>query len=268
MQPIRKITRYCKRSRLLYTALIPLVVICIISGIIAAMFHKSIPHTTEKQEWVNFTKTMVIHSDQRVTLQKVTIVSLAIISQHLAGVPFMNITKILYGYWFGFLIGMALCLIMEIVCIMPIIIWAASHVRPDETLINLTSDLRNQNRFWLNLVIFQLSALPIYTRIPLILHGAVTEREFIISFYGVALVMTAKNILVGTLIYHYPKSAVVLGTVVGILTILPSVMMLYLGTSVLQSSSFWQLIGNEDREERNEEDDCDEREDGNKVSLL
>ena len=262
MRPLRRITRYCRRSRLLYTAVIPFIVICILSGIMAAMFNRSIPHTMEKAEWVNFTKALVLHSDQRVSTQRVTILSLTLVSQYLFGVPFMNITKILYGYWFGLPKGVLLCFSLEVLCIMPIVLWASSHIHPDENLISITDDLRKQRRFWLNLCIFQLSALPIYTRIPLLIHGAVTQREFTISFFSVALVMTAKNCLVGTLIYHYPHNAVILGTVVGALTILPSVLVVYLGTSVLQSRSFWQLIGNEEREAMNEEDGGDEREDG------
>jgi len=257
MQPLRRITRYCRRSRLLYTAVIPFIVICILSGIMAAMFHRSIPHTTEKAEWVNFTKTLVIHSDQRVSPQRLTILSLTLCSQYLFGVPFMNITKILYGYWFGFLSGLILCTIVEILCTLPIILWAASNTHTDESLIHIIDDFREKRCFWINLLMFQLTGLPIYTKLPLLMHNAVTQREFTISFFSVTIVMTAKNTLVGTLIYHYPQHAVILGTVVGVLTILPSLMVVYLGTSVFQSRSFWVILGTEEREEENEE-----REDG------
>ncbi len=257
MQPLRRITRYCKKSRLFYTAVVPFLVICILSGIMAAMFHRHIPHSMEKEEWMNFTKTLVLHSDQRISPQRVTILTLTLCSQYLFGVPFMNITKILYGYWFGFLPGTLLCFFTDILCIAPIILWTASKIHPDESLISITEDLRKQKRFWINLTIFQLSSLPIYTRIPLLIHGAVTQREFTISFFSVALIITVKNTLVGTLIYHHPHNAVILGTVVGVFTVLPSLMLVYLGSSVLNSQSFWMLIRTEEREEED-----DEREDG------
>lgn len=264
MQSTRRLTRCCRRSRLLYTTVIPFVVICILSGVIAALFHNSIPKTMEKAEWVNFTKSLVLHSDQRVTPQRFALLSLTMVSQYLAGVPFMNITKILYGYWFGFWKGAALCFSVEILCIYPVILYAAGRVRPEETLIHITDDLRAKNRLWTNLFILQMSGLPIYTRIPFLLHGAVTEREFTATFFTVALVMTMKNTLVGTLIYHYPNNAVVLGTIVGMLTLLPSVLTIYLGTSVLQSRSFWELVTGSEKDETEDDTEDDPEDDPDK----
>lgn len=220
------------------SVMVPTLATLTVSLVAWIMFHNSVPHSVDKQEWLNFTSSLVQHTDQRFTMKRMTILSLFHLSQIWFGVPFLLITKILYGYWFGLVGGLLSCLLVEFIVVMPVLLYS-KPLETNECLRDIIKDMRDTGQFRANLFLFQICSLSLFIRIAVVVHGGVTRREFLISYWACTLLFTTMAVLLGTLIYHSLQHILLLSLIVTILTALPTVVTMYLIHQMVSEVNLW-----------------------------
>jgi hypothetical protein len=142
------------------------------------------------------------------------------------GAPFLNVTKVLCGYWFGLLWGVAVALSMELLLSAFTALLFSRIINTQAMAHDLAPYLDNIHG-WRYLLLLQLSSIPMHIRISVLSCEGITPAKFWGSFVAVSAVMTVKNALIGDLLFHerWVWAALAVGLA---LSLLPMLVFVYL----------------------------------------
>ena len=175
--------------------------------IVSFCTHDAIPTDLNKEHWKNFTnkiqESLRTSNEDHVLGYLLATHALQVV----CCVPLMHITKLLYGYFYGTVVGgvigsaweMGLVTVFVLVCVQNV----PSKPAPTnlQVLLDYVESLRQKNRLYLFLVFLQMASVPLVTGTSLILFQVVSSSEFIISHMVVTVIMTFKDTFLGAYIY-------------------------------------------------------------------
>ena len=175
--------------------------------IVSVYTHDAIPTDLNKEHWKNFTNK--IQESLRTSNEDHVLAYLLVTHalQVVCCVPLMHITKVLYGYFYGTVVGgvigsaweMGLVTVFVLVCVQNV----PSKPAPAnlQVLLDYVESLRQQKRLYLFLLFLQMASVPLVTGTSLVLFQVVSSSEFIISHMIVTVIMTFKDTFLGAYIY-------------------------------------------------------------------
>lgn len=114
--------------------------------------------------------------------------------------PFLHVTRILYGYFFGWFAGGMICSVYEAgLVVVFVITWVHKNgTKPaPKPLITYTDKLRADNQMCLFLFVLQMASVPLVTGTSLVVFEVVTQTEFLLSHITVTILMSFKDTLLG-----------------------------------------------------------------------
>lgn len=185
-----------------------------------------IPKTMDVEEWRNVTQLWVKHGDQRISLNRMVIVTGLFIPQMLVGAPFLNITKVLTGYWFGWVYGLIICIILETVLGFTSAFIFLRIINRESMESDIAPYLKDSHG-WLNLFLLHMSSMPMHIKITLLTCHHISPFKFWSTSLGVSGLMSLKNVIIGNLLY-YNKYVWIALSLALILSVMPMVIFIYL----------------------------------------
>ena len=226
---------YCLSKDQWLLLLAPCVLTLVLWLLISSYTHDVIPTDLNVTHWKNFTHTLQASLDttneDRVLLYLLVIHALQVV----CCVPLMHITKILYGYFFGTVVGgilgsaweMGLVVLFVIVCVQN------TPTKPAPTNLQMLFDyvdsLRRANKLYIFLFFLQMASMPLVTGTSLVLFQIVTPTEFVVSHLIVTVLMTFKDTFLGEYIANSqgePMDIIVTSVLFLLSTLLPSILTL------------------------------------------
>jgi len=226
-------------------------ILCGMSVIFYYNIKGHIPTTMDVNEWKNISKVWVKHNDQRISPNRVMIVIALFMPQIIAGAPFLNVTKVLCGYWFGFLKGLAICCSLETMLSVIAFLLFSKVINTSEMAKDLAPYLENIHG-WYNLFMLHLSSIPMHIKISVLSFKDITHFKFWATFMVVTTVMSIKNVLIGDLLFHERWVWVVLAFGL-MLSILPMLVFIHMMSQYNVYSSFIDLILDRPRHEQEDQ---------------
>lgn len=201
-------------------------VITLLGFIFYCSIRNQIPTTMNVNEWKNVSKAWVKHGDQRLSTNRVAIVTALFIPQIVIGAPFLNFTKILCGYWFGWLTGFILCSIEEILLSLFSALLFLRLIDTKNMADDITPYLKNSHT-WLNLFLLHMSSMPMHLKITLLTCNHISHYRFWTMYIVVASLLTCKNVIIGNLLYHN-KYVWIAISIALILSVIPTIIFIYI----------------------------------------
>lgn len=210
-----------------------------------------IPSSMDVNEWKNVSRVWVRHGDQRVSSNRVFIVTCLFIPQVVAGAPFLNVTKILCGYWFGWLKGLLICFVQETVLSLLAALIFLKVINAKSMASDLSPYLQNSKN-WTSLLLLQMSSMPMHLKVTVLFCHHITPFRFWCSFMLVSSLFSLKNTVIGHLLFlnRYVWAAL---AVAFILSLLPMLIFTLLMIQNGLYSSVVDFILNRPKETKHEE---------------
>ena len=240
---------YCLSKDQWLLLLAPCVLTLILWLLISSYTHDVIPTDLNATHWKNFTHHL--QESLNTTNEDHVLLYLLVIhaSQVVCCVPLMHITKILYGYFFGTVVGgilgsaweMGLVVLFVLVCVQN----APTKPAPSnlQMLFDYVDSLRRENKLYIFLLFLQMASMPLVTGTSLVLFQIVTPTEFVVSHLVVTVLMTFKDTFLGEYIANSrgePVDIIVTSVLFLLSTLLPSMLTLIIMGAM--SNSALQLL--------------------------
>lgn len=188
-----------------------------------------VPRSLDAGEWRNATIQLTTNQTQFVSPRRLAIVASLFVPQVVFGAPFLNITKMLCGYWFGLLWGWLVCVLAEVALSYALSAAFLRFVDSDAVAEDAGIYLKSI-RTRTQLVLLHLTSMPFQARIFVLKAGVFTAREFWASFCLVSMAMSLKNALIGDLLFNRRLLWLAL-SLAALFTLLPSVFTVYVFAS-------------------------------------
>lgn len=195
---LSRLGQFCMRHLMFFMTV---AILCGMSVIFYYSIKGHIPATMDVNEWKNVSKIWVKHNDQRVSSNRVAIVFALFMPQVVAGAPFLNVTKVLCGYWFGFFKGLTICCSIEIMLSVFAFLLFSKVINTSEMAKDIAPYLENIHS-WYNMFMLQLSSIPMHIKISVLSCKDITYFKFWTTFLLVTTVMSIKNVLIGNLLFY------------------------------------------------------------------
>lgn len=186
--------------------IIPLMLAAIMSLLGALVWSHDVPSSLNKEEWSSFLRRIdAFLNDDDSALGILSVLFVLHALQVVVALPFLHVTKILYGYVFGVWQGFVLAFAWEffIICCVVLTCWkmrAPADTAP--VLLQLfvyAQQTRDENRLMYFLFLLDLSSIPLLTIISLVLFDAVTPQEFVLA-HALACITTIRDTWLGNFI--------------------------------------------------------------------
>ena len=185
---------------------IPLMLAAILSLIGALVWSHDVPSSLSKEEWSLFLHRIdSFLSDDDSALGILSMLFVVHALQVVVALPFLHVTKILYGYVFGVWQGFVLAFAWEFFVICCVVLTCWKMRAPADTapvllqLFVYAQQTRDENRLMYFLFLLDLSSIPLLTIISLVLFDAVTPQEFVLA-HALACVTTIRDTWLGNFI--------------------------------------------------------------------
>ena len=194
-------------SRSVYLVAIPFMLTVLMSIIMAVYFEKQLPKIFDVRSWQNFFFSVDKWSLAEQKLEALSMLMTLHALQCLCCFPFPHITKIMYGYIFGFWQGLVISFLWENSMVMIYLFTFAhcAHMQNSLFLSSLVTYLqiwRNGKLLFLFMLALQTSSIPFVTKASLVMYDVVTPVEFLTSSMIASLIMCMKDTLFGEYISH------------------------------------------------------------------
>lgn len=209
----------------------PCLLALVLSVIITFLGHKKIPHTLDRSEWTNFTKSIETAVNIKNANEVIGVLLLVQALQVLFCMPLLHITRILYGFFFGTVVGGLIGCIWELGLIF-VAVMMCVYKQSDVTvptnfmhIFDYVENLRKNGQLYTFLIVLQMASIPLFTSLILVSYQVVSVSEFFISHAIVTIIMTFKDTFLGNFvaISDGRTEDVVIGIVIFTLsTVLPS----------------------------------------------
>jgi len=194
------------------------------------IYHDVIPKGFSRDEWQMFVAQIFAEE----TNEMVILVCLLFLqtAHVILCVPFVNITQILYGYFFGFLAGTSISLCWEIILVtLYVFITNYGALYTDAGMEKYILYIRNKKMIYTMVLLVQFSSIPVNAHALIIGYGHTTCYEYLLFYYFAALVNAVKNCFVGDFIKNSdmtPAHLSMVGTFVLMTILLPPLISLFL----------------------------------------
>ena len=195
--------------------------------------HDAIPTDLNKEHWKNFT--MKLQESLRTSNEDHVLAYLLMTHalQVICCVPLMHITKVLYGYFYGTVVGgiigsaweMGLVVVFVLVCVQNVPTKPAPANL--QVLLDYVEVLREQKKLYFFLFFLQMASVPLVTGTSLVLFQVVSSSEFIGSHMIVTIITTFKDTFLGAYIYAASgdtKDVVIASVLFLLSTLLPTLL--------------------------------------------
>lgn len=152
------------------------------------LWSETVPTSINKDEWVAFLHRIDTYlTDDASALSILFVLLVTHALQVIMALPFLHVTKMLYGYVFGMWTGFIIAYMWESVLILSVVLTCWRLRAPANTapvllqLFVYTQHVRDKNRLLYFLSLLDLSSIPLLTILSLVLFDAVTPREFMLA---------------------------------------------------------------------------------------
>jgi len=219
--------------QLLCTVLLPTSCLVVMSVVCATQLGDAVPHNFNSTDWQRFSNSVSVRMHATSIYTRVCVLLTAHVMHMYLCVPLLHVTKLLYGYWLGWVAGSMLCCGWELTLIWCYIL--ALRLQPQDPLLSYTRETRKMGRLACDLVIISMSSFPLQVTGALVKFGDVTVREYMTANVLVTLVTSVKSVVCGAILATSPSAAEVLGvsTVVAFSSALPSMCTMYVSSQTL-----------------------------------
>ena len=187
---------------------IPLMLAALFTLLGGLVWSHEIPTSLDKDEWSAFVHRIdSFLSDDKSALGILSVLLVVHALQVVLALPFLHVTKMLYGYVFGTWQGFVLAFSWEIFIICCVVLTCWKLRAPADTapvllqLFVYTQQVREENRLMYFLCLLDLSSIPLLTVISLVLFDAVSPQEFVVA-HALACVTTIRDSWLGNFIAH------------------------------------------------------------------
>lgn len=209
----------------------------------ALMWSDDVPSSLNKEDWRLFLRRIdafLSNDDSALGILSMLLVVHAL--QIVVALPFLHVTKILYGYVFGIWHGFVLAFAWEffIICCVVLSCWklrAPADTAP--VLLQLfvyAQQTRDNHKLMYFLCLLDLSSIPLLTIISLVLFDAVTPREFVLA-HALACLTTIRDTWLGNFIANSDgrtEHVSIASALFVVSTVLPTLITIFLLTRVAQ----------------------------------
>lgn len=159
--------------------------------------YEVVPHDMNVTKWDEF----ITEVDENITISssyKLLILMTLQIFHNFLGLPMGNITKIFYGYWFGWLWGTLICAAFEMLLLYLYV--KTIKIKEMDIIFSIIHAIREKGMLWIELIILAASSVPLQVAGLLIEFGGVSCMEYLFTHFIVTFIMTLKNCVCGYLI--------------------------------------------------------------------
>lgn len=226
--------------------LIPLMLTVVLGLLGSILWSQKVPTSINKDEWVAFLKRIDMYlTDDSSALGILFVLLVTHALQVVIGLPFLHLTKMLYGYVFGMWTGFLIAYMWETILIMSVVLTCWRLRAPANTapvllqLFVYTQYVRDKNRLLYFLSLLDLSSIPLLTILSLVLFDAVTPREFMLA-HAFASLTSIRDSWLGDFIANSDGRSVHVGIASAIFvlaTLLPSMITVVVLTRVMRLDS-------------------------------
>ena len=205
---------------------------------LSVLFHRElasrVPHDfSNSSAWVHFAHDVSSTMQATNTLTRIALL-LSLHTMHIfLCLPMLHITKVLYGYWLGILLGWCLCCGYELV-LFRLYLQIIRKVAYGP-IFTYTQEARATGTLFRENIFFAISSLPLQASAALVQFGDVSITEFMAANAIVTAVMSMKNVLCGSLLASSPtaRQLLMLAILLSVSTILPTVSTVYVSSQTL-----------------------------------
>lgn len=211
--------------------------------------YEVIPHDMNVTKWNEF----ITKVDKNVTISshyKLLILMTLQIMHNFLGMPMGNVTKIFYGYFFGWLWGTVICTVWEMVLIF---LYVKQIPRKEiDTVFLIIQSTRERGMLWIELILLAMSSVPLQVAGLLIEFGGVSCQEYLCTHFIVTFLMTLKNCICGYLISNsLSKTNILIFSIMMVSSsIIPTLSALYVYTRTL-----WTCVILLNEKKKNDQDE-------------
>lgn len=160
-----------------------------------------IPSSMDVEEWRNVSRIWVRHGDQRISSNRVFIVTCLFIPQVVTGAPFLNVTKILCGFWFGWVKGLLICILQETVLGFLAAFLFLKVINAKSMASDIAPYLQNSKSLS-SLFLLHMSSMPMHIKITVLFCHHITPLKFWSMSIFVSSLLSLKNAIIGNLLFH------------------------------------------------------------------
>ena len=175
--------------------------------IVIIFFRDTIPQENNTEQWRDFVTNInhaVKSKDNNYNIL-FFLICLQIL-QVIFGVPFLHLTKVLYGYVFGVWIGAAICILCETLCIVCVVLsckYITTRTTKEQTdSFPYITKLRRTYQFYPFLICFHAASIPLLSAIGLVVTDSISKYEFISTHFIITLIMSLKDTFLGNFLAH------------------------------------------------------------------
>lgn len=213
--------------------LLPLAFTLGLSLLASRELSSQIPHDLNTSAWQHFAQDISNTMLATNTLTRVALL-LTLHTMHvLLCMPLMHITKVLYGFWLGILLGWSVCCLWELMLFL--LYLKTIHKEAYAPIFTYTRDARDTGTLFRENMLFAMSSLPLQASAALVQFGDVSVAEFMSANALVTVVLSMKNIVCGSVLATGPSADVMLllAVLLSVSTVLPTISTLYVSSQTL-----------------------------------
>ena len=248
---------YNKNIDIKYKIIITILVTSSLSVILRLLVPK-LPSNSDIISWKNFTHD-IDSSSSNINMIWITLMLMTLHASHLfLCVPFMFVTKMLYGHFLGFLLGSTICILSELSMVSMYIFVCSNEVNSEQK-IHYTRYPINQlclkYGIYTTIACAQISSMPISCTDILYVSGVVTKYQFHITHICVTIGTSLKDIYMGLLLHtigHANTNAIVFMCIFILSTLIPVTLSFFLFSGIMYNLNIHDGKYNEDLKEDDE----------------
>lgn len=220
--------------RLVCAVALPLLATLVLTVFVSLTMASSLPHDmSSSSQWSEFASTVSARMRATTTPTRVLLLLCLHMMHVYMCLPMLHITKVLYGFWLGVLVGWSVCCAWELLLFYMYL--RLIHRERQQAICTYTADARSDGILFRENVAFAMSSLPLQASASLVQFGDVSTAEFMRANALVTALMTMKNVVCGAVLASRPSKHVLvfLAAVLAFSTVLPTVSTFYVSSKTL-----------------------------------